>query len=103
MLGGCWLTVLSSLVVVVVDWGCSPEQPARTIKGIAAKQVGKKYFMRSFLGAPIRLRIGHASFVFRYCVGAVVVVVVLWVSTEVPPVASMGVDIRRTTTLEAIM
>jgi len=40
--GAGWLTVLSSLEVVVVDWGCSPEQPASAIKGSATRQEGKK-------------------------------------------------------------
>ena len=57
-LGAGWLTVLSSLVVVVVDWGCSPEQPANANKGIATRQEGKKYFMKvvPFAPSPVKDR-----------------------------------------------
>jgi hypothetical protein len=53
-LGAGWLTVLSSLVVVVVEAGCSLAQPVTAIIGIAARQQRKRFFIRSCLGEDAR-------------------------------------------------
>jgi hypothetical protein len=47
---GGWMAVLSSLVEVVVDAGCSLAQLVRATKGRAARQERKRFFTRSDIG-----------------------------------------------------